>query len=868
MKCKVCGTEVKENQRFCPTCGLLLDLSFSPFQNIEVQPEPEKDEDPEFLKQQMLAQEEAESEEESLENLPLKKNVDEFLEEQKEAGELEYAPEEEASQEELKAKAIQAEAVKESVDSEEKEETDTDTLSSEPKEINTDALSGELEEINTDALSGELEEINTDTLSEEPEEINADALSGESEEINTDALSGEPEEINTDAFSGEPEEINTDTLSEEKEEINTDALSEEQEEASFIEAFFREKENASEHPEKEAVDAEEALSKDTKEQEPEQNESKIEDIAEENPVEAGIRSEDSEEEDSEEEEPEKEESKEEEPEKEESKEEEPKKEESKVEGIHEDEIQQEDSQQVEEQEPEERDSLKENLQPEASAVASEEFTLEDEPITVIERDLFQEEVQEEEEEPEEKILSLQEKRKEMEEKLAFEGEIPDDPDDFQDKAAIPPTSVGEWKKGWQKWKKTAPLAIIPALGIAYLCYQNLPSTQYDNLLKKGTNLVQTEKGEEAIALLEGMPSNLTKNSKYYLLLSEAYGKAGRHQEAVKALEEAKKLYPENTEVQTALSLLDPRVESDLQGDSFTDPVEISLKSSGKKIIYSLSGGKEDIQKEEYLAPIKLSRNGNYTLTAYAQASDGSMGESYSKSFSISLDPEKYHLSQFVDEEGGRSYIDENGDRVTGWKEIAGKYYYFDEKGIMQTGFQDIGGERYYLNADGTMQTGRLDLEGKTYFFDQDGHMIKDAWVDNLYYVGEDGVMLRNQENQEGVHFDEDGRRAFLAADLYAAHPDSIVVVESKQRKEKSSYYLFPAKIYYQKKNGRASGKVAYETEIKVSKMAMMSYLDENLPSITAKDAVSFLPTLSMQNIKQNKDGVVTSFAFVLGERRS
>ena len=819
MKCKVCGTEVKENQRFCPTCGLLLDLSFSPFQNIEVQPEPEKDEDPEFLKQQMLAQEEAESEEESLENLPLKKNVDEFLEEQKEAGELEYAPEEEASQEELDTKAIQAEAVKESVDSEEKEESDADTLSRGPEEINTDALS------------------------EEPEEINTDTLSEYQEEINTDALSGEPEEINTDTLSKDREEINTDAFSEEQEEINTDALSEEQEEASFIEAFFREKENTSEHPEKEAVDAEEALSKDTKEQEPEQNESKIEDIAEENPVEAEIKSEDSEEE-------------------------EPKKEESKVEGLHEDEIQQEDSQQVEEQEPEERDSLKENLQPEASDVASEEFPLEDEPITVIERGLFREEVQEEEEEPEEKILSLQEKRKEMEEKLAFEGEIPDDPDDFQDKAAIPPTSVGEWKKGWQKWKKAAPLAIIPVLGIAYLCYQNLPSTQYDNLLKKGTNLVQAEKGEEAIALLEGMPQNLTKNSKYYLLLSEAYGKAGRHQEAVKALEEAKKLYPEDTEVQTALSLLDPKVESDLQGDSFTDPVEISLKSSGKKIIYSLSGGKEDIQKEEYLSPIKLSRNGNYTLTAYAQASDGSMGESYSKSFSISLDPEKYHLSQFVDEEGGRSYIDENGDQVTGWKEIAGKYYYFDEKGIMQTGFQDIGGERYYLNADGTMQTGRLDLEGKTYFFDQDGHMIKDAWVDNLYYVGEDGVMLRNQENKEGVHFDEDGRRAFLAADLYAAHPDSIVVVESKQRKEKSSYYLFPAKIYYQKKNGRASGKVAYETEIKVSKMAIMSYLDENLPSITAKDAVSFLPTLSMQNIKQNKDGVVTSFAFVLGERRS
>ena len=530
-----------------------------------------------------------------------------------------------------------------------------------------------------------------------------------------------------------------------------------------------------------------------------------------------------------------------------------------------DELQQENS----EQEEYARENSEEEKSQQGELKVEEGPDMEEESITVIERDFFKDKTSlDAKGEPEEKILSLQEKRKEMEEKLAFEGEIPDDPDDFQEKAAIPPTSVGEWKKGWQKWKKAAPLAIIPVLGIAYLCYQNLPATQYDNLLKKGTKLVQEEKGEEAIVLLEGMPSNLTKNSKYYLLLSEAYGKAGRHEEAVKALEEAKKLYPEDIEVQTALSLLDPKVESDLQGDSFTEPVEISLKSSGKKIIYSLSGGKEDIQKEEYLAPIKLSRNGNYTLTAYVQAADGSMGESYSKSFSISLDPEKYHLSQFVEEDGGRAYIDENGDRVTGWKEIAGKYYYFDENGIMQSGFQDIGGERYYLNADGTMQTGRLDLEGKTYFFDQDGHMIKDAWVDNLYYVGEDGVMLRNQENKEGVHFDEDGRRAFLAADLYAAHPDSIVVVESKQRKEKSSYYLFPAKIYYQKKNGRASGKVAYETEIKVSKMAIMSYLDENLPSITAKDAVSFLPTLSMQNIKQNKDGVVTSFAFVLGERRS
>nr|WP_308578801.1 tetratricopeptide repeat protein [uncultured Oribacterium sp.] len=836
MRCKVCGTEVKENQRFCPTCGLLIDLSFSPFQNIEVQPEPEKDEEPEFLKQQMLAQEEAESEEESVENLPLKKNVDEFLEEQKEAGELEYAPEEEPIQE----NSVQDNLEKDIPEQEKLEQSLSTQEFLSQEELSQEELSQE-EVLEEDVSQKELEE----------KAVQAEA-------VKESVASEEKEETDTAALSKEQEETGTDTLSGEKEEIDRDALSEEQEEASFIEAFFREKE---EHGEEESQPEEtqvqesiqeeaeqEGLKEETSEQEiSAQEEAGIQEFVPEVFTEEDSK-EDSHGDELQEKEPQKDESQEDEPQEDESQEDESQEDESQEDESQEDELQEKDPQEEESQE--------------------EEGPLEDESITLIERGLFREEVQEDEEEPEEKILSLQEKRKEMEEKLAFEGEIPDDPDDFQDKAAIPPTSVGEWKKGWQKWKKAAPLAIIPVLGIAYICYQNLPATQYDNLLKKGTKLVQSEKGDEAIALLEGMPSNLTKNSKYYLLLSEAYGKAGRHQEAVKALEEAKKLYPEDTEVQTALSLLDPKVESDLQGDSFTDPVEISLKSSGKKIIYSISGGKEDIQNEEYLAPIKLSRNGNYTLTAYAQASDGSMGESYSKSFSISLDPEKYHLSQFVDEEGGRSYIDENGDRVTGWKEIAGKYYYFDENGIMQSGFQDIGGERYYLNSDGTMQTGRLDLEGKTYFFDQDGHMIKDAWVDNLYYVGEDGVMLRNQENKEGVHFDEDGRRAFLAADLYAAHPDSIVVVESKQRKEKSSYYLFPAKIYYQKKNGRASGKVAYETEIKVSKMAMMSYLDENLPSITAKDAVSFLPTLSMQNIKQNKDGVVTSFAFVLGERRS
>ena len=832
MKCKVCGTEVKENQRFCPTCGLLIDLSFSPFQNLEIQPETEKEEEPEFLKQQRIVQEEAEvqegaglQEETALQEEVQEEIPDEIQDEvQKEDRKEPLISNEQnnAVESPVETVVLDSESVSEPktisefiFEDLEEEEPFTNSTESEHVEIDVpeagteesvESLVNEAEEavveVAKDLSEESVEDVSEDESEEPVEDESEDALEEAVEDSSEDALEEPVEDSSEDASEESVEDRSEDLSGESIEEISEEpgneveftAFSEEKDLTGIEEAIVEEDQLET----REAVDAE--LAEEMVEEERKfRSQALLEEEEEARVIAAffGDRDEDG----------------------------------------------------------------------EARAI-SEEM----EEVTAVHPvEPMQEEhsVEEEEDEgvEEERILSLQEKRKEMEEKLAFDGEIPDDPDDFREKASIPPTSLGEWKKGWQKWKKAAPLAIIPVLGISYLCYQNLPSVQYSNLLKQGAGLVQEEKGEEALSLLEGISANLSKDSKYYLLLAEAYAKAGQHENGVKTLEEAKKLFPEDKEIQRALTLLDPKVESDLEGESFSDAVEISLKSTASKIIYSLSGGKEEIKQEEYLAPIKLSRNGNYTLSAYAEASDGTMGESYTKSFSISLDPEKYHLSQFVDGEGGKSYIDENGDRVTGWKEIEGKYYYFNEKGIMQSGFQDIDGERYYLNEDGTMQTGRLDLEGNTYFFDQDGHMIKDAWIDNVYYVGEDGVMLRNTENKEGIHFDEEGRRSFLATDLYAAHPDSIVVVESKKRKDQSSYYIFPAKVYYQKKNGRASGELAYETEIKVSKMAMMTYLDEDLPSITAKDAVSFLPTLSMQNIKQNKDGVITSFSFVLGERR-
>ena len=448
----------------------------------------------------------------------------------------------------------------------------------------------------------------------------------------------------------------------------------------------------------------------------------------------------------------------------------------------------------------------------------------------------------------------------------FFGEIPDDPDDFHEKAMVPPESLKELKA--KKHGKKIIIATVAAavLGISGINYLNSSSVRYDSLLKKGDNLIKADQYDEAVQSLEKEKGSFKLDERYYLLLSNALSKAGRHDDAVSCLEEAVKNFPNSETVKSALTELNPKVSSNISEETYHDSITVELKSDYGKIIYSLTGGKEDVAQAEYTSPIPISRNGQYTILAYALSSDGAKGELYTKEFTVDLDKEKYHLSSFVDSEEGKIYIDKNGDKAVGWTLIDGSYYYFNEKGIMQSGFLDLDGERYYLDSDGKMHTGRLDLGDKSYYFDEKGHMIRDAWMENRYYLDENGEMLKDQKNSEGIYFDKNGDRSFDAESLYKEHPDSILSIVSKERKTEGNHYIFTAKVYYQKKNGRPVGDPAYETEIIISKSALMSYLDEPLPSITAQDAVSFLPKLYLQNIVQNKEGIVTKFSFVLGER--
>ena len=460
------------------------------------------------------------------------------------------------------------------------------------------------------------------------------------------------------------------------------------------------------------------------------------------------------------------------------------------------------------------------------------------------------------------IYSIKDKQEEEE----FFGEIPDDPDNFREKATVPPTSIKEFKNAFPNKKLMAATALLAILGFSAVNYLNSPSVRYSSFLKKGEKLIAGKQYTEAVQSLQKDKGSFSVDEKYYLLLSDALSKEGKHDEAVDCLLEGRKVFPKNEELKKKLEALAPKVSSNLSEELYHDPLNISLKSSSPKIVYSLSGGKEDLEQKDYSGEIPVSRNGKYTLMAYAVASDGAKGELYTREFTVDLDKEKYHLSSFVDSTEGKSYIDENGEKVIGWKSIDGSYYYFDDKGIMKTGFLDLGGEKYYLDTDGKMHIGRLDLEGKSYYLDKDGKMLRNTWVDKRYFVDENGEMLKDRKNSDGIYFDANGDRSFDAATLYKEHPDSILEIVSKERKTEGNAYRFTAKVYYNKKNGRPSGNMAYETEILVSKSAMMHYMDEKLQEITAQDAVSFLPKLYLQEIVQNKSGVITRFGFVLGER--
>ena len=137
-----------------------------------------------------------------------------------------------------------------------------------------------------------------------------------------------------------------------------------------------------------------------------------------------------------------------------------------------------------------------------------------------------------------------------------------------------------------------------------------------------------------------------------------------------------------------------------------------------------------------------------------------------------FDPETYAMQiRWLELEDGRYYLGNDGVRQTGWQEILGVRYYLGEDGAMHTGWlqQDAGmmylnehgnphygwlklaDHTYYLDESGIMHTGWLELNGNVYYMGISGAM-NIGWLeleDGKYYFGEDGILLTGWQEIDG-----------------------------------------------------------------------------------------------------------------------
>ena len=97
------------------------------------------------------------------------------------------------------------------------------------------------------------------------------------------------------------------------------------------------------------------------------------------------------------------------------------------------------------------------------------------------------------------------------------------------------------------------------------------------------------------------------------------------------------------------------------------------------------------------------------------------------------------------------YVDENGQKVTGWKTINGRKHYFFEDGTMAVGTTEIDGHKYYLDEYGVLYTGwQYDGNDNMYYLNQYGKAYKDTVkeIDGIEYVFDEYGIATDKETLE------------------------------------------------------------------------------------------------------------------------
>lgn len=142
----------------------------------------------------------------------------------------------------------------------------------------------------------------------------------------------------------------------------------------------------------------------------------------------------------------------------------------------------------------------------------------------------------------------------------------------------------------------------------------------------------------------------------------------------------------------------------------------------------------------------------------------------------SYDEDYFLLTTFKKENGKYVYY-ENNTKVTGWKKIGNHNYHFEEDGSLS---RNKWVDDYYLNNYGKIKLlswvkkdndfyyldgmGKIvknaweKINGNNYHFEEDGKLSINKWIDDTYYVGEQGVLFVNSKTPDGEKVNEKGQK--------------------------------------------------------------------------------------------------------------
>jgi len=164
------------------------------------------------------------------------------------------------------------------------------------------------------------------------------------------------------------------------------------------------------------------------------------------------------------------------------------------------------------------------------------------------------------------------------------------------------------------------------------------------------------------------------------------------------------------------------------------------------------------------------------------------------------------------------YMDGNGLKTIGMKEIDHKWYYFDKNGVMQTGWVDVDGEEHwhYFDKNGVMQNGWFKVGTKWDFCYWYEPVLRNGIYDlgygnnELYKFDKDGAMVTGwHKNNDGSYYYFTSAGAAkgwkqIGKVWYYFDKETAVMVTGVQKID-GSIYLFASSGAMQKSGWKQSG---------------------------------------------------------------